>query len=67
MEASCLKKKDPIKCAPHWSKEHLRKVKRSMNHILWEWSQYGSSELPGEVRARVHDLIDAIRRMEVDE
>tara|TARA_R100000388_G_C7159710_1_gene118580 strand:+ start:61 stop:249 length:189 start_codon:yes stop_codon:yes gene_type:complete len=59
--------KKPIKCAPHWSKEHLRKVKRSMHHILWEWSQYGSSELPGEVRARVRDLIDAIRRMEVDE
>ena len=60
-------RKAPIKCAPHWSKEHLRKVKRSMNHILWEWSQHGASELPGEVRARVHDLIDAIRRMEVDE
>mgnify|MGYP003152811512 CR=1 FL=1 len=60
-----MSKKEPIKCAPHWIKKHLAKVKGSLNHVLWEWTNYGSSELPVEVRERVRDLIDAINRMEV--
>ncbi len=59
-----MSKKEPIKCAPHWSKEHLAKVKGSTLHFLQEWSTYGSSEFPAEVRERVLDLMDAISRME---
>ena len=59
-----MKNKDPIKCAPHWSKEHTLKVKRNMLHILYEWERYDSSELPPAVRSRVRFLIDAVLRME---
>jgi len=62
-----LKKKDPIKCAPHWSKKHTAKVKRNMLHILYEWERYDSSELPSAVRSRVRFLIDGVLRMEAQE
>tara|TARA_R100000426_G_C4823508_1_gene111599 strand:+ start:1778 stop:1966 length:189 start_codon:yes stop_codon:yes gene_type:complete len=62
-----MKKKDPIKCAPHWSKEHTLNVKRGMLHILYEWERYDSSELPPAVRSRVRFLIDAVLRMEASQ
>jgi len=62
-----MKNKDPINCAPHWSKEHALKVKRNMLHILYEWERYDSSELPPAVRSRVRFLIDAVLRMEASQ